>query len=479
MNYKVIADSLKKSLIIRNKILLSAVAAISMTTASMAQSVPNYLPTNGLVGWWPFNGNANDESGNGNNGTLIGSPALTTDRFGNQNQAYSFNNTHNYINCGNGSSLNFNGPFTMSAWVKTASNYSNCGILGRWNNAPGSYEHYLLYLSLGKVTGAVGLPNTYANATFNFFDNMWHLYNILYDGISVKVYIDGTLASQQLFSGTLNNVSQDFLIASYSLNAAQAFVGEMDDISIYNRALTQTEITNLYNAPNCANNTAITPQISSLAIGNTAIFTASTSDPNPSYVWQSDLGQGFQTLNNYGNYSGTTTTTLTLSNVQLTNHLQPFRVIATAGNCVDTSATAFIQITDTCVNTVIDTNYVTVTDTNYVTVYDTVTTYISVTDTLFIDINTVGLNNNPVVNTIKVFPNPSNSILNLNYGNYATLNNYRVKITNALGQTIYDQAITQQSETIDLSTFGGNGIYYLSILNPQGNVVEVRKIVLQ
>jgi len=83
------------------------------------------------------------------------------------------------------------------------------------------------------------------------------------------------------------------------------------------------------------------------------------------------------------------------------------------------------------------------------------------------------------VNTIKVFPNPSNSILNLYYGNYATLNNYRVKITNALGQTIYDQAITQQSETLDLTTFGGNGIYYLNILNPQGNVVEVRKIVLQ
>ena len=50
----------------------------------------NNLPTDGLVGWWPFNGNANDESGNGNNGTVNGA-SLTTDRNGSLNSAYSFN----------------------------------------------------------------------------------------------------------------------------------------------------------------------------------------------------------------------------------------------------------------------------------------------------------------------------------------------------------------------------------------------------
>ena len=47
--------------------------------------VPSYVPTDGLVGYWPFNGNANDESGNGNNGTVNGA-TLTSDRFGNENQ---------------------------------------------------------------------------------------------------------------------------------------------------------------------------------------------------------------------------------------------------------------------------------------------------------------------------------------------------------------------------------------------------------
>ena len=54
-----------------------------------AQTLPAYLPTNGLVGWWPFNGNANDESGNGNHGTVNGA-TLTAGRNGNANSAYDF-----------------------------------------------------------------------------------------------------------------------------------------------------------------------------------------------------------------------------------------------------------------------------------------------------------------------------------------------------------------------------------------------------
>ena len=64
-------------------------AAFFICICTFAQ-VPSYVPTNGLVGYWPFNGNANDESGNGNNGTVNGA-TLTSDRFGNANGAYSFN----------------------------------------------------------------------------------------------------------------------------------------------------------------------------------------------------------------------------------------------------------------------------------------------------------------------------------------------------------------------------------------------------
>ena len=70
-------------------LLLGIAIGIGTSFATVAQNVPNYVPTNGLVGWWPFNGNANDESGNNNNGTVNGA-TLTTDRFGNAGKAYDF-----------------------------------------------------------------------------------------------------------------------------------------------------------------------------------------------------------------------------------------------------------------------------------------------------------------------------------------------------------------------------------------------------
>jgi hypothetical protein len=471
------------------KILLSAVAIISITTASMAQTVPNYVPTNGLVGWWPFNGNANDESGNGNNGTVNGA-TLTADRFGNGGKAYNFDGLSNFIEVQDNNSLDFTNQLSLSIWLKISdytlnvTGLSERTAIGKQRINDGSGFNFIAvndFPNQGKYNFGMQTSGSGCGTPLGNQLQIGQYVNIIIvkNSTTLSIYENGILKNSSACNLSLLNSNEPLYIGKEFNTQGRFFKGQIDDIGLWNRALTQQEISDLYNAVNCNNNLTINPQTNNLQTGSAAVFTASTSDVNPTYVWQSDLGQGFQTLNNYGAYSGTTTTTLTISNVQLTNHLQPFRVISTSGNCIDTSATAFIQISDTCVNTVIDTNYVTVTDTNYVTVYDTVTTYISVTDTLFIDINTVGLNNNPVVNTIKVFPNPSNSILNLNYGNYATLNNYRVKITNALGQTIYDQPITQQSETLDLTTFGGNGIYYLSILNPQGNVVEVRKIVLQ
>ena len=76
--------------------------------------VPNYVPTNGLVGWWGFNGNANDESGNGNNGTVNGA-TLTTDRFNYCESAYNYDGLNNHIDYGNASILNPINQITISA----------------------------------------------------------------------------------------------------------------------------------------------------------------------------------------------------------------------------------------------------------------------------------------------------------------------------------------------------------------------------
>ena len=62
--------------------------AICFSFVSFSQ-VPNYVPTDSLIGWWGFNGNADDESGNGNNGIVTGA-TLVSDRFGNTSSAYNF-----------------------------------------------------------------------------------------------------------------------------------------------------------------------------------------------------------------------------------------------------------------------------------------------------------------------------------------------------------------------------------------------------
>ena len=82
-------------------------------------------------------------------------------------------------------------------------------------------------------------------------------------------------------------------------------------------------------------------------------------------------------------------------------------------------------------------------------------------------------------NTIKIFPNPTNDHITINYGNVAYLNGYQLKIINSLAQVVFQTNIIQPSDYLDLTTWGGNGLYFVQIIDPQGNIIDIRKIVLQ
>ena len=90
-------------------------------------TVPSYVPTNGLVGWWPFNGNANDESGNGNNGTVY-LATLSQDRFGNSGSSYAFGSGPDKITVANSSFNQLQNSFSISVWIKTLTNSYGTGI---------------------------------------------------------------------------------------------------------------------------------------------------------------------------------------------------------------------------------------------------------------------------------------------------------------------------------------------------------------
>ena len=99
------------------KTIYTLIAMIVFANFTMAQ-VPSYVPTNGLVGWWPFTGNANDISGNNLNGTATGA-TLTTDRFGNATSAYNFVNTGQYINFFSSNTW-MQGSYSISFWFNSA-----------------------------------------------------------------------------------------------------------------------------------------------------------------------------------------------------------------------------------------------------------------------------------------------------------------------------------------------------------------------
>lgn len=113
------------------------------------------------------------------------------------------------------------------------------------------------------------------------------------------------------------------------------------------------------------------------------------------------------------------------------------------------------------------------------TTYDTITTYISVTDTLIINTILTGINPPNNLNIFKVFPNPANDHITIDNGNIANLTGYQIKITNSLSQQVFQSNITQQQFYVDLTTWTGNGIYFLYIIDGQGNTIDIKKIVLQ
>jgi hypothetical protein len=445
------------------KSLFSAIAVGLCLTANLMAQVPNYVPTNGLVGYWPFNGNANDESGNGNNGTVNGA-TLTTDRFGVANKAYSFDGSDRInINSGNYDTL------TISLWFKapnqihlypTILSYNGSKLSAGIIKYPGwaNQGHLRFYYTLAGQgePNIISEDNTYHHLIISL-DVLNSYYRIVIDNILIS---EGVPTESPSLWENLTNLTLGQEFSGPSINQT-FFVGNIDDVCLYNRVLSQCEIQDLYNSQinSVTGSISVSPQPAT--IGSSVLL--STASQTQNVQWQTaPAALNWQNVPNNANYSGGTTNTLTVSNVQLSNHNQPFRVIASAGNCTDTSNIATIQIADTCIT--------------HVTVYDTL--YTTVTDTLIIN-TTLSLPAPNNENTILIYPNPASDHITIDNGNFAAMAGYTIKIENNAGQQVFQSAINQAQFYVDLSTWTGNGLYFVHLIDPQNNTVTVRKIVLQ
>jgi hypothetical protein len=205
----------------------------------------------GLVAFYPFNGNANDESGNGYDGTVSGA-TLTTDRFNQSAKAYNFvynGFSSDKIQLPGTSGLNYStGGFSLSAWVQFS------GTTGTGNNYPifskhicGEQSGYILMLYNGKLTFWLAGSSGYniLSTPDNYTDENWHHVAAVYDGVTQYIYVDGLLKNSTAFSYNTFNEANCALGGYNGCNGG--FNGKVDEIKVFNRPLSNTEIQQMYN----------------------------------------------------------------------------------------------------------------------------------------------------------------------------------------------------------------------------------------
>jgi hypothetical protein len=199
------------------------------------------------VGYWPFNGNANDITTNANNGTVNGA-TITTDRFGNANSAYSFNGTNNFIKILSSASIQPTNSISYSCWVYITTNTSTTFFTKNYSVGNNSYAFEKGNNTFGvTLKGIGGLQD---NNSVNL--NSWNFLMCTYDGTVLKFYLNGILV-QSLNSNLLLTYTSNNLFIGVSNDPSlvvRYFSGKLDDIGIWNRALKQDEITSLYYSDN-------------------------------------------------------------------------------------------------------------------------------------------------------------------------------------------------------------------------------------
>lgn len=222
--------------------------------AIQTSSIKSEIPKDGLVGYWPFNGNANDESGNGNNGKIIGELELTSNRFGQNNSAY------NFVGKGHIQLPSINLPsFTINTWVKPNLNITdNAVVISKHYSSSFTNSSYQVYSSpeankfctpIIYFTNNSTIPSSVKAQNSSWCDSSWHMITGTLDSSWLKIYFDGILVDSTN-GGIVQNTDFPTVIgAAYSFlgETVNQNYGKIDDVYFYNRPLTENEISALYN----------------------------------------------------------------------------------------------------------------------------------------------------------------------------------------------------------------------------------------
>ena len=232
--------------------------------------------TVGLVAYYPFNGNANDVSWNGNHGTLINDPQFTSDEYGIADNALLLDGINQYVYVPHNDVLNLE-SYTYSVKIKTnaAITYAWAAVISKHNGAINWETERFLYLIGSSCFPSIvhslsnGSSQT-VTASKSLCDGFFHTITVTHDG-STRLYIDGVLEATGSNSITPNTTNPLNIGRSFYNNGKGYINGVLDEVRIYNRALSNEEVVSLYlgGVPTIANisTTMATPGSSLVIIG--------------------------------------------------------------------------------------------------------------------------------------------------------------------------------------------------------------------
>ncbi len=202
--------------------------------------------TGGLMGYYPFNGNANDESGNNYHG-IIHYAILTEDRFGDPNKAYQFTGSGSYIRLGS----EFDYPSrTINLWF-----YANT-IDEIERHIYISDNPELLYgfsqIKIRDIDGemaiwsSAGIPGGVAEGKYKISEKKWYMVTLVVDINSTKHYLNGKQIGSFSNGAATSTIGFPYALLGTSRVFDRYFDGKIDDVRIYARALSEAEIKRLY-----------------------------------------------------------------------------------------------------------------------------------------------------------------------------------------------------------------------------------------
>ena len=218
-----------------------------------AAKEPKFLKQ-GLVAYYPFNGNAKDESENGNDGEVNGA-TLTTDRHGKAERAYDFDGVDDKITASHQAHLNAF-PITVSTWVKFQNRkpyvfinkYLNKSFVGYFLEIRKTGKVGFSFLNNHPSSGSVGgvlYVGSDSPKSNDLSDGSWHQLAFSVDKIQGVLFVDGKKILAMPIDGVASapNTNQPL---NFGAGGMGKFNGQLDDIRIYNRALSEAEVKALY-----------------------------------------------------------------------------------------------------------------------------------------------------------------------------------------------------------------------------------------